>query len=131
MPLESIYGNISEFDNEIALKIEQSFPINNNGIRKTVHVDQIVFFGIKNPKQWGITNYAEIDLYQKAFKLLLNDLKNKGVKKIHLFATTPVSLSFSLGRVINHYHPEIIVYNYNNGRFDWGINLSRMEVVMN
>ncbi|WP_408033836.1 hypothetical protein [Terrilactibacillus tamarindi] len=54
-----------------------------------------------------------------------------GRKKIHLFATTPVSLSFSLGRVINHYHPEMVSIIITIIVFDWGIDPNSLEVVMN
>ncbi|TDK58120.1 SAVED domain-containing protein [Bacillus salipaludis] len=118
-----------ELEKEIALKIEQSFPIQNEDIKKTVKVSQILSFGISKPNRWKINNYAQIERYQTEFEKLLKELKENGVEKIHLFATTPVSLSFSLGRVIQHYHPEIIIYNYNNNRFDWGINLNSKEVI--
>ncbi|SHH76963.1 hypothetical protein SAMN02745135_02041 [Caloranaerobacter azorensis DSM 13643] len=116
-------------NNEVALKIEQSFRINDNEIRKVVNVSSIISFGPQNIGRWKITNYAQIDIYQKEFDKVITQLKNKGVDRIHLFAITPVSLSFSLGRMVKHYHPEIIVYNYNNGKFDWGINLRNQKVV--
>jgi len=128
----TLVNNISQYeslDNEMALKIEQSFKISDNDIKKVVNVSQIISFGLENPQRWGITNYAQIDIYQKEFEKVVTELKNKGVNKIHLFAATPVSLSFSLGRVIKHYHPEVIVYNYNNGVFDWGINLRNRKVI--
>lgn len=122
-------GDRATIENEIALKIEQSFKVNDSDIRKVINVPSIISLGPEIPGRWKITNYAQIDKYQREFERVLSELKNKGVEKIHLFATTPVALSFSLGRVIKHYHPEVIVYNYNNGRFDWGINLRNQSVV--
>lgn len=119
----------SDFKDEIAVKIEQSFGINDSDINKVIKVSQIIVFGLLMPVHSGIANYAQIDIYQRDFDKLLSVLKDKGVNRIHLFATTPISLSFSLGRIIKHYHPEIIVYNFNNGRFDWGINLRTQDVV--
>lgn len=121
---------ISFFGEEIALKIEQSFNIDDKDINKIFNDIQIIKFGLENITRSGISNYSQIDLYKKEFDKLLATLKNKGVKKIHLFATTPVSLSFSLGNIIKHYHPEIIVYNYNRGEFDWAVNLKYQEVIM-
>lgn len=138
--LEKIYNtniqlinNVNEFqllNEEIALKIEQSFKINDKDILKVLNDIQIIKFGVENTMRSGISNYSQIDIYKKEFNKLLTLLSEKGVKKIHLFATTPAALSFSLGNVIKHYHPEIIVYNYNRGEFDWGINLKTQEVVM-
>ena len=117
------------YSNEVALKIEQSFEIKDEDIKRAIDVFTIISFGPKNVSRWGVTNYAQIDIYQREFQKILTKLKDKEINTIHLFATTPVSLSFSLGRAISHYHPEVIVYNYNNGNFDWGINLTTKEIV--
>jgi len=118
-----------KFDQSVAIKIEQSFPINDDDIVDVLGETQIIKFGIKTPMRWSINNYAQVDLYQKKFEALLNKLNEQSVKNVHLFATTPTSLSFSLGRVINHYNPDIVVYNYCNGKFDWGINLKSGKIV--
>lgn len=117
-----------KYNNEIALKIEQSFSIMDEEIKNVSGASQVISLGLENPNRWNVTNYAQIDLYQKKFLELLAKLKESGVNKVHLFATTPVSLSFSLGRVVEHYHPEIIVYNYNNNSYDWAINLRTEEI---
>lgn len=127
--IEQTLNNYDSLDKEVVLKIEQSFKINDDDIKKVVNVSSIVSLSSSKIGRWKITNYAQIDKYQREFEKMLTEMKAKGVEKIHLFATTPVSLSFSLGRVINHYHPEIIVYNYNNGIFDWGINLQNHEII--
>lgn len=119
----------NKFEKEVALKIEQSFPIQDEVIKRAVEVSQVISFGIPEPDRWKINNYAQIDRYQTEFEKILKKLKDNGVERIHLFASTPVSLSFSLGRVIQHYHPEIIIYNYNNNCFDWGINLTNHQIV--
>ncbi|WP_312854631.1 SAVED domain-containing protein [Pallidibacillus pasinlerensis] len=109
--------------------MEQSFSIRDEGIKNVTNVSQIISLGLESPVRWKITNYAQVDLYQKYFLDLLSRLSERGVKRVHLFATTPVSLSFSLGRVVDHYHPEIIVYNYNNNAYDWAINLRNEEIL--
>ncbi|AZK45336.1 SAVED domain-containing protein [Paenibacillus lentus] len=130
MNIVNNYNAQIKYDNEVALKIEQSFSIMDEEIRIVSGVSQVIFLGLENPSRWNITNYAQIDLYQKKFLELLSKLKERGVNKVHLFATTPVSLSFSLGRVVEHYHPEIIVYNYNNNAYDWAINLRTEEILI-
>ncbi|CAI8989577.1 SAVED domain-containing protein [Bacillus sp. IT-79MI2] len=129
MKIVTDYNAEIKYDNEIALKIEQSFPIMNEEIKEVSGVSQVVSLGLEIPNRWSITNYAQIDMYQTRFLELISKLKENGVNKIHLFATTPVSLSFSLGRKIEHYHPEIIVYNYNNNAYDWAINLRTEEIL--
>lgn len=129
MKIVSNYNSQIKYDNEVALKIEQSFSIIDEGIKNVSGTSQVISLGLENPDRWNITNYAQIDLYQKKFLELLSKLKENGVNKVHLFATTPVSLGFSLGRIIEHYHPEIIVYNYNNNAYDWAINLRTEEII--
>lgn len=118
-----------ECDGEVALKIEQSFSIPNEDVKNNANVQQIYSIGIKQPDRWQINNYAQVDLYQKKFVEILTQLKEKGVHTVHLFSASPVSLSFSLGRVVDHFHPEVIVYNYNNNSFDWAINLSNERLI--
>lgn len=127
--LEQISNCNDLLEKEVALKIEQSFEISDEDINRAINVPLIISLTSSQIGRWEITNYAQIDKYQREFEKMLTRMKAEGVEKIHLFATTPVSLSFSLGRVINHYHPKIIVYNYNNGIFDWGINLQNRELI--
>lgn len=47
-----------------------------------------------------------------------------------MVATTQTSLSFSISNTIEHYFPEIIVYNYNLGDFDWGISIQKNELII-
>ncbi|MFS0749840.1 SAVED domain-containing protein [Oceanobacillus sp. 1P07AA] len=129
LKIVSNYNSEIKYNNEVVLKIEQSFSIGDEEIKNVSGSSQVVSLGVESPNRWNITNYAQIDLYQKRFLELLSKLKENGVNKVHLFATTPVSLSFSLGRVVEHYHPEIIVYNYNNNAYDWAINLRTEEII--
>lgn len=129
MEIVSNFNSQINYNTEVALKIEQSFSIMDEGIINVSGASQVISFGLEKPSRWSITNYAQIDLYQKKFLELLAKLNESGVNKIHLFATTPVSLSFSLGRIIEHYHPEIIVYNFNNNAYDWAINLRTEEII--
>jgi hypothetical protein len=128
MKIVNNYNAQIKYENEVALKIEQSFSIMDEEIKNVSGASQVISLGLENPNRWNVTNYSQIDLYQKKFLELLPKLKESGVNKVHLFATTPVSLSFSLGRIVEHYHPEVIVYNYNNNSYDWAINLRTEEI---
>lgn len=113
---------------EIILEIEQSFPINDDEIKNVVGNIDVIYLKNSTISRWGITTYADIDIFVKEFYKVLQWAKNNRVKRIHLVATTPVSLTFSLGKVIEHYHPEIIVYNYNNSEYDWCVNVKTHKV---
>ncbi|MGE6203002.1 SAVED domain-containing protein [Guptibacillus hwajinpoensis] len=129
MTIISDYDINTNYEKEVALKIEQSFSIMNEEIKAVSGVEQVISLGLETPSRWSVTNYAQIDLYEKRFIELLSKLKKSGVSRIHLFAATPVSLSFSLGRMVEHYHPEVIVYNYNNNSYDWAINLRTEKIL--
>lgn len=128
MEILNNYENYTLNGDEIILKIEQSFNINDNEIKDVVGDSDVIYLKNNDVRRWGINSYAEIDKFAKEFYKCLEWAKNNGVKKIHLVMTTPVSLTFSLGKVIEHYHPEVIIYNYNNGKYDWYINIRERKV---
>lgn len=122
------YENYTLESDEIILKIEQSFDINDEKIKEIVGDIDLIYLKNKDVKRWGISSYAEVDKFSKEFSKVLQWASNNNIKKIHLFMTTPVSLTFSLGKVIEHYHPEIIIYNYNNNKYDWCIDIKKRKV---
>lgn len=129
MRLCSNIGDLNEPGKEVALKIEQSFRISDDEVKAVLKDVPIVSLSNEIICRSGISNYSQIDKYKKEFEKILAGLRAKGVERVHLFATTPTSLSFSLGSVIKHYHPEIIVYNFNNGVIDWALNLRTKTVI--
>ncbi|WP_174727239.1 hypothetical protein [Mesobacillus harenae] len=46
---------------------------------------QVKSLGLENPNHWNITNYVQIDLYQKRFLELLSKLKENGVRYADTF----------------------------------------------
>lgn len=113
---------------EIILKIEQSFDINDNKLKELVGDIDLIYLRNKDVKRWGISSYAEVDKFSKEFYKVLQWASKNDVKKIHLFMTTPVSLTFSFGKVIEHYHPNIIIYNYHNNEYDWCLDIKNRKV---
>ncbi|WP_300351568.1 SAVED domain-containing protein [Clostridium sp.] len=124
----SNYKEINVVEDEVILKIEQSFLINDIEIRDILGDLPIIYLRNNEIERWTIESYSDVDIIVKEFYEILKFCNNEGIKKIHLFLTTPVSLTFSLGRIIEHYHPNIIVYNYNNNKFDWCVDCSKSKV---
>lgn len=122
------YKNYTLTSDEIVLKVEQSFDIDDNKIKQIVGDVDVIYLKNRDTKRWGIKSYAEVDKFAKEFFNVLQWTSRNHIKKIHLFMTTPVSLTFSLGKVIEHYHPEIIIYNYNNNKYDWCIDINKRKV---
>lgn len=128
MELSSNYKEKVLVGKALALKIEQSFPVGDDKIKELLGDIPIVYLKNNDVKRWGVESYSDVDKFAKEFYKILQWASEKGIDKIHIFATTPVSLTFSLGRVIEHYHPEIIAYNYNNNKYDWYINCTNKKV---
>ncbi len=122
------YENHILQSDEIILKIEQSFDINDDKVKDIVGDIDLIYLRNKDVKRWGISSYAEVDKFSKEFYKVLQWASKNDVKIIHLFMTTPVSLTFSLGKIIEHYHPKIIIYNYNNNKYDWCIDIKDRKV---
>lgn len=122
------YENYTLNNDEIILKIEQSFDIDDNKIKDIVGDIDLIYLKNRDIERWGINSYAEVDKFAKEFFNVLQWTSKNNIKKIHLVMTTPVSLTFSLGKVIEHYHPEIIIYNYNNNNYDWCIDIKKRKV---
>lgn len=126
--LESNYKEITLNSDEVIIKIEQSFDINDRELINLVGDKDIIYLSNKDRKRWGISSYSDVDKFIKEFEKILKWAKENNIKKIHLFMTTPVSLTFSLGQVVSHYTPDIIIYNYNNNNFDWCVDVKNRKV---
>lgn len=130
LQLVSNYKNYELKGDEIILKIEQSFDIKDNEIKSVVGDLDVINLSNKDRKRWGIKSYSDVDKFAKEFERILSWAKDNNVKKIHLVMTTPVSLTFTLGQVISHYSPEIVIYNYNNNKYDWCVDVKQRRVKM-
>lgn len=126
--IHSNYEGYKLSGDEIILKIEQSFKIKDSEIRRVVGDKDIIYLSNKDNRRWGIKSYSDVDRFTKEFEKILSWAKDNEVNKVHLFMTTPVSLTFALGQVITHYYPDIIIYNYNNNKFDWCVDIKRRKV---
>lgn len=130
LQLQTNYENYELKSDEIILKVEQSFDIKDDEIKSVVGDLDVINLSNKDRKRWGIKSYSDVDKFAKEFEKILSWGKNKEIKKIHLVMTTPVSLTFTLGQVIAHYSPHIVIYNYNNGKYDWSIDVKQRRVKM-
>lgn len=119
----------NSFEKEVALKVEITFPISDKKINGVVGNKQIVTISSDKIDRNVIYNYSQVDSVKRIFKDILTSLDSMGVEKIHLFITASAVLTFSLGTIIEHFHPEIIIYNYNVNCFDWAINLKDKEPI--
>ncbi len=111
--------------NIVVIAVEQTYSISDDDIAKTIPNPTIVRFKIKYPVYY----YNDIEIITQKFKELINTLQKNGTDEIHIFATISTSVAFSLGRETQHFHPDIIVYNYSNNKFEWGLNIKTKKLV--
>ena len=130
LQLQSNYENYELKGDEIILKVEQSFDIKDNEIKNVVGDLDVINLSNKDRKRWGIKSYSDVDKFAKEFEKILSWAKSKDIKTIHLVMTTPVSLTFTLGQVVAHYSPNIVIYNYNDGKYDWSIDVKQRKIKM-
>ncbi|CCV65126.1 putative 2-methylthioadenine synthetase [Paracholeplasma brassicae] len=67
------------------------------------------------------------DLYTKV-KKTLNDIKEKGYKKIHLFSASRQSQSFVIGQAINKYDVLVYAYEMIIDKYTWKLNIQNGEI---
>jgi 5'-methylthioadenosine/S-adenosylhomocysteine nucleosidase len=82
---------------------------------------------IPSPERSIVRSEAQTRAYGHVFRQVIDRLA-QGTKVphlIHLFYSGPVSLAFHLGQQISeNIHPPVIVWNFRQGVYEWGINLS-------
>lgn len=125
-------SSLKELDEkeEVAIIFFYSFQIENSTIKNIYKNIPILYFNVENPKIDGITHYSQIEYISNNFLNYIRKLKNKGIKKIHLFCAIPVPLAFEVGRSLETHDPRIIVYNYNSDNYyDWGIDLKTNKII--
>ena len=118
---------LPEKTEEVILAVSASFKVDIDGAKKAVGDLPIIELDLR--KRSTISHWSESK--QIALAAVLRDtvqiLKDKGVKKIHLFLAAPASLSFRFGTQYDkRLSPPTIIYQYepkHEPPFPWGISL--------
>lgn len=120
------FGDITE---SVCIKVKSSFPMEDSSIKAIYPDFDIVEISANTVTRDSITSYYEILQFQGEFRKLLNELNTKGVKQVHLFIGAPVCINIACGEVLQTHDPNVIVYNYLNRKYDWGLNLTNNDII--
>ncbi|MGI6644459.1 MAG: SAVED domain-containing protein [Bacilli bacterium] len=71
-------------------------------------------------------NYLN-DLFYKVADFLDYCRSNK-VKKIHMYCASRQPVSFIIGTAIQSHHPEVIVYDFENSEYTWGLSVQKGKI---
>lgn len=134
-PVESDPFNITSLESlndinngEICINLSYSFGITSDAINIAIP-NKILEYKRTPLKVDGITNYSQVEEIAENFVNYIRGLKNNhGIKIVNIFAAVPVPLAFEIGRNLEHHDPDIFVFNYENNKYDWGINIKTGEL---
>lgn len=125
--IEIIYPKNIEV--EVNIVISSSFHIHENinirYISKASIIKIIDNNYIDNNKRITTTY---LDENRNKFSEVLKILRKNNVKKINVFCASRQSVSFTFGTCVQPYDPEIVIYENNNNKYIWGLNLKNGKV---
>ena len=113
---------------EMYVAIGTTFPIKITEIESIAGKDKhIMVMQTTNQGFDVINNYGQAEVLREQILSLIRDKeKDYNIRKLHLMISSSVGFTFFLGTAFSPQHdPEIIVYHYENGRYTWGINMSK------
>ncbi len=59
----------------------------------------------------------------------LDECRTNGVLKVHMYCATRQPVSFIIGTAIQSHHPEIIVYDFENSKYTWGLSIKKGKLI--
>lgn len=114
--------------NELFVAIGTSFVIKDTEIASIAGANKHIL--ILRTRDIGfdvIGSYEQAEAIRKNILDTIRDLEKKyDIKKLHLMIASSVAFTFFLGTAFSAQHdPSIVVYHYENGKYVWGIDMSK------
>jgi hypothetical protein len=110
---------------EVVLAVSISYEVDYEAIEKCFPKMPIVILKLKIPTVNSLWSEEKQQALGQQFLIILGQLANLGVKRIHLILAAPSSLCMRLGSLYDHRNfPELVVYQYeksNSKAYPWGI----------
>ena len=131
---EEYSGNYPELKVEKSLKesntlivsISTTFPITEEQLNRfNIESNNYLKFETIDKGFDIITSEKQIDYYKDIiFSNIREIVRIKKIKQIHLCISSSVAFTFALGQGFSkNYDPNVIIYNYENQQYTWGLNL--------
>ncbi|WP_169791312.1 SAVED domain-containing protein [Sandaracinus amylolyticus] len=102
---------------DVAISVGVSYPVTTHQIVSSVGEMPIVRLAVDAPALDIVRSRTQIEAYSSTFREALERIARvDSISRVHLFAATPMCLSFALGRQVrNTVHPGVYAYNYRRG----------------
>lgn len=111
-------------------------------IMKVQEVDLLISSSYKVDNKFANTmNFFEFDtrINDKVSAEYLSDVfyfvsdfldacRTAGVKKVNLYCSSRQPVSFVIGTAIQSHHPQVIVYEFENNEYGWGLNIQKARL---
>ncbi|MDQ3030949.1 MAG: SAVED domain-containing protein [Myxococcota bacterium] len=118
---------------DIAVSVSVSYPVTTAQIVASVGEMPVLALSVPSPSLDLVRTTKQVEAYSSVFRSVLEELtRSPSIKRIHLFAATPMAISFALGRQIRQtVHPEVHAYNYFRSGprpYPWGLRLRDLSL---
>lgn len=113
---------------ELYVAIGTTFPIKNEEIASiNQNNGHVLIFKSSTLGFDVLGSYEQADIMRnQIINVIRNRVKKYNIRKLHLMISSSVAFTFLLGTSFSAQHdPEIIVYHYENGKYTWGISMSK------
>ncbi len=111
---------------EAIVRVAVSYPIAHEFTEQLgLASPHLVSLSVPEPQLGCIRSQAQVRAYAKTFRTVLDRLASRSnCVAIHVMYAGPVSLAIALGQAVSlSIHPPVIVWNYRQRIYDWGIDL--------
>jgi|AntRauTorckE6833_2_1112554.scaffolds.fasta_scaffold01677_8 hypothetical protein len=103
---------------EICLLVSSSYIINKETVKScyTYEYNNIIIDKIT------------LEYLNKTFYFIsdfLDECRNKDIKIIHLYSSSRQPVSFIIGTAIQAHHPEVMAYEFENGNYNWALDVQK------
>jgi hypothetical protein len=113
-PLVEERPNLPTGITDVAIAVAVSYPITEAQIVSSVGEMPIVTLAVEAPTLDLVRSMPQVEAYSKQFRDTLEYMARiHSMRRVHLFAATPMCLSFAIGRQIRGtVHPDVFAYNF-------------------
>src|SRR5690554_2314376 len=107
---------------EVDLFVSSSFQVDNNHRKTDSHFNF----------NYLINDKIDPNYLSKVFYFISDFLYHcrlSGVKKVHIHSASRQPVSFIIGTAVQSHHPEVIVYEFENNKYAWGISIQNSKII--
>lgn len=115
----------------VAIRISVSFEVALDDVHQVMAEPfEDIHIRLARPARNIVTHLGQVDAVCREFRVALDSLQNRMAPggRVHLFVSAPMSVGFSLGRVLsNSINPDVTCYNHTTQgvpRYSWGIRVN-------